>query len=300
VAERTFHAMGGPGRLLTVGGSDGLAAAGVARIADLEARWSRFLPNSEITLLNGLPGLPVEVSPETYELVAKAVFGWQATSGSFDPTVLGSLLAAGYDRTFERLPAHRPVPPLPAAAAPGCGGIVLDAATRSVTLPSGVTLDPGGIGKGLAGDIVARELLAAGAEGVMVDLGGDVRVAGVPPSGDSWAIAIADPHDDDRDLTLLRLLDGAVATSSTLHRAWNIGDGATAHHLIDPATGRSRNGRIVAVTVVAGEGWWAEVSTKHALALGPERADRLVNAAALFVDATGSLLPSAGFAGAAA
>jgi thiamine biosynthesis lipoprotein len=286
--------MGGPARLLTIGGPDGLAEAGASRIADLEERWSRFLPNSEISLLNGLPGIPVEVSPETFEMIAKAVCGWEATAGAFDPTVLGALIAAGYDRTFDVLAAHRPGPSLPAAAAPGCGDVVLNAAARSVTLPPGVTMDPGGIGKGLAGDIVVRELMAAGAEGVMVDLGGDVRVAGRPPTGDAWTIAIADPLDDGRDLSAVHLLDGAVATSSTLHHSWRTGDGAISHHLIDAATGRSRSGPIVAVTVVAREGWWAEVCTKYALALGPAGADRLVNAMALFVDDAGAVTTTAG------
>jgi thiamine biosynthesis lipoprotein len=156
-----------------------------------------------------------------------------------------------------------------------------------VTLPHGVTIDPGGIGKGLGGDIVARELLAAGADGVMVDLGGDVRVSGRPPAGDAWTVAIVDPVDPERDLAVVRLTDGAVATSSTRLRTWDR-DGTRSHHLIDPATGRPRVGAVVAVTVIAGEGWWAEVSTKHALALGPAHAaGRLVNAAAVFVDATG-------------
>ena len=64
-----------------------------------------------------------------------------------------------------------------AADAPGCDGIIVDRTASSVTLPRDVEIDPGGLGKGLAADLVTAELLAAGARGVLVNLGGDLRVA---------------------------------------------------------------------------------------------------------------------------
>ena len=48
-------------------------------------------------------GSPVVVSPETRELVERAVAAWRMTGGLFDPTVLGALVRAGYDRSFDEL-----------------------------------------------------------------------------------------------------------------------------------------------------------------------------------------------------
>jgi thiamine biosynthesis lipoprotein len=292
-AERRFHAMGGEAHVLVYGGTEGLADAAVDRIADLEARWSRFRMDSEVSMLNAMPGMPVVVSHETYELVDKAVFAWKQTRGRFDPTILESLAAIGYDRSFDTIPAVGS--PGRHHSAPGCRGIALDPANLAITLPNGVTIDPGGIGKGLGADIVAGELLAAGASGAMVNLGGDVRVAGESPDGDGWAIVIEDPLEPSSELATIHINDGAVATSSRLERRWER-NGDEYHHLIDPNTGLPFTGDVVAVTVVAGSGWWAEVMTKAVFAAGAVRADQVLeNAAALIVDAQGRRYQSPGF-----
>jgi thiamine biosynthesis lipoprotein len=290
-AERRFRAMGCDAHLMVVGGSETLADAAVERIDDLEGRWSRFRPDSEISLLNGLPNLPIEVSPETYDLITRAVYAWEVTGGAFDPTVLPSLLAYGYDRSYEHIDAS-PNAALPILApAPGCSGIVTDPSSRSVVLPSGVTIDPGGIGKGLAADIVVAELLTAGAAGAMVSLGGDVRVAGRPPSGSVWSIAVDDPFDPEAELTRVQLTGGAVTTSSRLRRSWTRG-GETVHHLIDPKSGASFGGDVATVTTVASEGWWAEAMTKVVFASG---LGALVNAEAIVVTCDGQIRHSPGF-----
>ena len=288
--------MGGGAHVVVVGGRHAvLVEEACRRLDDLEARWSRFRADSEVMMLNGMPDVPVVVSPETFELISKAVFGWRETRGRFDPTVFEAVVANGYDRSFELIGGGGPHGPLPSAASPGCQRIDLNGESLAVKLPRGVMLDPGGIGKGLAGDIVVRELLAAGADGAMVNLGGDVRAAGRPPEGDGWTILVEDPFDAAKELSRIRLTDGAVVTSSRLSRRWRLGD-TDAHHLIDSRTGRPFQNDVAAVTVVAGEGWWAEVMTKSVFAVGVERAaDVLVSASALVVDVDGGQHASPGF-----
>ncbi len=140
-------------------------------------------------------------------------------------------------------------------------------------VPRGVRLDPGGIGKGLAADLVAATVLADGAAGAVVDVGGDVRVAGTSPAS-GWRVDVdlsAGPATDGERATprpapdaKLALRTGGVATSSTRRRAWTR-DGTVRHHLIDPATGAPAATRFVAATVVAGTAWWAEALTKAVL-----------------------------------
>lgn len=293
--DATFPAMGGEAHVIVTGGDHRLLDGARRRVVDLEERWSRFLDDSELSRLNRSPERAVVVSPETFALVEHAVEGWDATAGRYDPTVLPALRAAGYDRDLALVtgvPAVTgPAPRRPGhqLVAPGCGLVRLDRRQRAVTLPAGVELDPGGIAKGLAADIVTGELAAAGAPGSMVNIGGDLRVRGEPPEGDSWSIAVEHPLRRDRPLLTLGLDDGGVATSNRLRRRW-IQDGRPRHHLIDPRSGHPAVSDLVAVTVVAADAWWAEVATKSVFVAGApaSRAD-VTGVLVATVDAAGTV-----------
>jgi thiamine biosynthesis lipoprotein len=150
-----------------------------------------------------------------------------------------------------------------AQRAPGCSGIVCDEHDGTVTLPARVQFDPGGIGKGLAADIVTEELLGAGAAGALVSVGGDVRVRGEAPDG-TWTIAVADSAPPRVERLRHGVHNAALATSSRLQRRWQTRIGA-AHHLIDPVTGVPALTPLVAVTAVTRDSWWAEVVAKAVL-----------------------------------
>jgi thiamine biosynthesis lipoprotein len=295
-AELRFQAMGSDAHVI-VNGPGSLAERARRRIDDLERRWSRFLDDSEVSRLTQQAGRPVAVSPETVELVRRAVEAWRLTGGAFDPTVLGAVLRAGYDRSFELL-SHAGGPSdyvfVYSDLMVGCSDIEIDAA--EVTLPAGTGFDPGGIGKGLAADIVCRELRAEGAEGICVNLGGDVRVAGVSPAGGSWTVAVEHPWFP-WPLAHVGLEDGAVATSTTLLRRWTTPDGRN-HHLIDPGTGEPSDTDLTLATVVAAEAWLAEVLAKAVLLRGARRAFDLVDgtgAEALVVGRGARVMATQGF-----
>ena len=223
------------------------------RLRDIESLWSRFRPDSELRRLAALAGAPTVVSPETAQLVQRAVYAAERSGGRFDPTVLEALVAAGYDRPFDDLPATSGSGHRGNLVVPGVAGITVDTTTGMVMMPAGVGFDPGGIGKGLAADLVALEAVEAGAEAAMVCIGGDLRVAGSAPS-EGWEIAV---DHGSGDPVRLNLRSGAVATSSVRRRRWATPTGF-AHHVIDPRTGRPSTGPAAAVSVVAPEAWWAE------------------------------------------
>jgi thiamine biosynthesis lipoprotein len=278
--------MGTTAQVIVVDADPRLLEPAQARIRELEERWSRFLPTSEVSALNCNAGRALRVSSETIELVKRALDARRATGGLFDPTVLGDLLRAGYDRSFETLGT---------APHAGSSDLVADADSiviegDTVRLPIGTGFDPGGIGKGLAADIVVKELRAAGAAGVCVNLGGDIRVAGPAPEGDAWTIDVRHPACRE-PIARLGVSDGAVAISTTLRRQWTIA-GERRHHLIDPATGRPSTSSRTFATVVTGFAWAADVLAK-ALVLD-DRADpfhllRCSGAEALVVDADGRI-----------
>lgn len=253
-------------RLVVVDAPSGSTTQAMDRIVDLEHRWSRFTAASEITRINRAGGDAVPVSSDTVVLVAAMVEGWRSSAGCFDPTTLPDLVGAGYARSVVD---GRRAAPLPVAARRGADlrDVVLDPVASTVRVPAGTVLDPGGIGKGLAADLVASELLAAGARGVLVSIGGDLVVAGRPPHGDRWAIDVEDPMTPGTALLTLHVDRGGVATSSTQSRRWRV-RGAPHHHLIDPSTGRPARTDLVAATVVASTAWQAEVVATSALLLG--------------------------------
>jgi len=198
------------------------------------------------------------------------VLGRQRTGGSFDPTVLGAVIALGYDRSFEQLGdggRERPPPSAPgdsarpSGATMGCGDIVVDHDRSTVTLPAGIGFDPGGIGKGLAADLVCEFALAAGAWGVMAEVGGDIAVAGQPPEGVAWRLGVENPFDTDTHSAIIRLSRGALATSSQRKRRFTTADGER-HHLIDPAAHTSAVTTVQTVSVIAATGARAETLTK--------------------------------------
>src|SRR5205823_3187293 len=219
--ELSFRAMGSHAHVIVVGGPPGGAEEARRRIDDLERRWSRFLPDSELSQLTRRAGEWVRLSAESLLLVERALDAWRLTVGRFDPTVLGAVIRAGYDRSFDELGPAGGDTTSPLAA--GAAGIEIDG--DRVRLPAGVGFDPGGIGKGLAADLVVSEALAAGAAGACVNLGGDLRVAGEPPDGPSaWTVAVEHPASPE-PVALLGLHDGAVATSTTLRRRWTAAAG---------------------------------------------------------------------------
>jgi FAD:protein FMN transferase len=285
--------MGSDAHVVVVGGPADLIQTARARIGELEHRWSRFLAHSEVSELNRCAGRGVRVSDDTVELVTRAAEAWRLTGGSFDPTVLGSMIRAGYDRSFDELG--------PASAAGlsvlGLGAADIRIDGDVVELPAGTGFDPGGIGKGLAADLVVADLRRRGAEGACVNLGGDVRVAGRSPDGDGWTVAIEHPWSPE-PIATVGVTEGAVATSTTLKRRWR-SDGVDRHHVIDPATGMPSDTDLTLVTVIAAQAWVAEVLAKAVLLRGSAHPFDIIGgtgAQALAVDNDGRVAATPGFA----
>lgn len=280
-----FRAMGTEVEVHCVGSDDDAVGAARSAIDGLERRWSRFIPTSEVCRLNECAGFPTVVSDETYELVSLAVEGWRITGGLFDPTLLDALVRAGYDRSFERLDpvgdeGEDGFTPSTTGRRDLVGrslasGIVLEPSLPAVTLPSGARFDAGGIGKGLAADIVVDSMMRSGAAGACVNVGGDLRCAGAPPVGDEWIIAIEDPFGGPPVCSLL-FDGGGVATSARTKRVWSK-DGRAQHHLIDPATERPA-ACAASATVVADDAWLAEVLAKAMLLADEQDAFDLLHA----------------------
>jgi FAD:protein FMN transferase len=267
-ASRQWRALGCPSELLVYGdNAERIADEVVTEIERLEACWSRFRPESELSELNRSQGRWFPVSSTLWDALDKARWAFQATEGLFDPTVHDRLVDLGYDRTFREMVATENDEPSTTMAPIGFGAVVFDDKAHAIQLPDDRAIDLGGIGKGLAADLVTALATARGATSVCLGLGGDIRVRGPGPDADAaWNIQIQHPVDD-RVLGSFPLIDEALVQSTTLFRRWERG-GRMVHHLIDPRTGQPCETDLVGAVVTGTNAWLAEVVAKSAILLG--------------------------------
>lgn len=247
-----------------------LVAGAVVLVEDLEARWSRFLVSSDISRINlvgASGGGAVVVDRSTSTLLDAMVAGFERTSGRFDPTQLRAVLTAGYTSSIDDPEVVCPFGSEAQATGPAIFDLLLDVDRSTVTVPAGLGLDAGGIGKGLAADLAVDILHAAGASGALVSIGGDLSCRGRAPRSSGWLVDVEAPGIVGSTCARLALDGGGVATSSVRSRRWIV-DGEERHHQIDPATGACSDTDLEAVTVVASTGWLAEVHATAALAAG--------------------------------
>jgi thiamine biosynthesis lipoprotein len=273
-ASRTFRALGTFATLL-VTDPDHLGPACDllgAELDAIDAACSRFRADSELWRVNHARGRPVPVSPLFADALAVALAAAALTDGDVDPTCGRSLVRLGYDRDFAS--ARRRTGRLRRRAVPAGGWrrVGLDLDRREVTVPAGVMLDLGATAKALAADRAATAIEGAVGGGVLVNLGGDIRVAGDPP-GDGWRVGIADDvgfdasTDSIEPRQVVTIRDGGLATSSTLGRAWRR-HGADLHHIIVPATGRPAESCWRTVSVAAASCVDANIASTAAILRG--------------------------------
>jgi thiamine biosynthesis lipoprotein len=208
-------------------------------LARVDAAASRFRADSEVRRVEAAHGRPVRISPLLAELVQVALDAAVATDGDVDPTLGSQLSALGYDRDISLLGDH------PLASRTPLVRVRRRAMWRDLTLqhepdgdailvvPAGVLLDLGATAKAWTADRCATDVADALGCGVLVSLGGDLRVAGDDPEG-GWTVLVQDGAG--QPASTIRLHGArAVATSSTVTRTWRRG-GRELHHVIDPVT----------------------------------------------------------------
>jgi len=226
----------------------------------LERLLSRFLASSELSTLNRAGSLVC--GPELVDVTERALAARERTRGRFDPTVHDALIAAGYDRSFERLSPDDGAA-AQAAADGDCGGAIsVDRATGLIELERGFRLDLGGIAKGYAVDRALSLLRKAGS--CLVNAGGDLAGTGRP-----WPVGVSTT---DGGLTL-ELTEAAIATSGRDRRHWRRGD-QERHHLIDPHTAAPSESDLLRVSVVAATASEAEVLATAFFLAGCREAER--------------------------
>jgi thiamine biosynthesis lipoprotein len=267
-------------------------ADAVSEIRRIEALMTTWHP-SEITRINDAAGIsPVDVSQETYDLVAESLHASVISKGAFDITFESLHGMWKFDEDLD------PHPPSEADVKAKLGlvsyhHVKLDSAKHSVFLDArGVRIGLGGIAKGYAVDKAAAVLDRAGITSYFAQAGGDLFTRGKKPNGEEWQAGIRDPRGTkDQFFALLPVSDHAFSTAGDYERSYVV-NGRRYHHIIDPHTGfpatASRS-----VTIYAPTALLADEIDDAVFILGPKEGFELVESidgvGAVVVDAKNNL-----------
>jgi thiamine biosynthesis lipoprotein len=269
-----------------------------ARLRELNASLSTWDPQSELSRINAAPAhTPLPLGADLRTVLAAALELSRATGGAFDPTVGPLVNLWGFGPGGQR--AEPDAAAIAAARArTGFAHVRLEDHTLTKER-EGLYLDLSAIAKGFGVDALGRVLEAQGVADYVAEIGGEVLARGRAPQGRPWSIGIDAPvagaAPGERLAGVMRLEPAAaglerlaVATSGSYRRFRRLRDG-TAHHIVDPRTGRPTGGRLVAVSVVAPDCMTADGIATALMVLGVEAGlawvERRPGVSALFLEA---------------
>ncbi len=264
------------------------AFAEVARLEEVMSNWTE---TSEMSRLNrAAAAAPFHCSPDLFDAVQVALHWAGETGGAFDPTVEPLVRALGLRGPDGWIPlAPGALPEDARRKRDGTGGrgsllaedvapvgwrhVRLDPGSRSVAFDrTGVGIDLGGIGKGIALDAVARVLARHGVGAALLDFGGQVLALAAPPGERAWPVGIADPDRRDAAVAWVSVHDRSVSTSGDSERSVQ-GPSGSVGHILDP----SLRGPAVyrgSVTLVASDATTADALSTGLFVMGPDRGCR--------------------------
>lgn len=251
--SQELMAMGVHCRLdITASHAPSVLDSSIALLQECESLWSRFLPHSDISRLNQSSGSPVRVDPRTMTLVAAMKQAHLVTGGSFNPTLLPRQMACGDVSSL--IDEHTTVIPSDSLEFDSLQNIELLPDNR-IVLPSRMTLDAGGIAKGFTADLIAEHGLQHGATSVIINLGGDIRIAQSDSQTRDVPIDVIDPLSPHIVRSTVSIRNGAIATSA--RNARQRGGAGVPNHIMGNDTDVS------AASVIASTALWADVWAKH-------------------------------------
>ncbi|MDD8058681.1 MULTISPECIES: FAD:protein FMN transferase [Shewanella] len=263
----SFRAMASPCEVL-MAVSDPYIAEQMLQLAFQEAKrieqkFSRFIEGNVIWHLNHANGVAKPIDAETLHLFQFAQQCYQLSDGAFDISACALMSLWRFDGQ-QRLPKHSDI----TQAIQHVGLSRMTLTDNHVYLPSGMSIDFGGIGKEYAVDKTAQMLAKQWPDySVLVNFGGDIAC---PISkADGWQVGIENPLHLDNAAALLTIRQGALATSGTTRRYIEV-DGRRYGHIINPKTGYPVEQAPLSVTVLAQNCVMAGMLATMSMLKGPD------------------------------
>tara|TARA_R110002110_G_scaffold66978_1_gene183130 strand:+ start:231409 stop:232479 length:1071 start_codon:yes stop_codon:yes gene_type:complete len=255
-----------------------------AALEDINAALSTYREQSEISRFNRVPPQQwFDASPAFFDVLQAALELGDSSEGAYDVTVGPLVDLWGFGAAPQRVTAPAEHEITLAMERVGQGSLTLDRAGRRILKQAQVAVDLSSIAKGYAVDRVAELMHSAGVVNYLVEVGGEMRMAGLSQRGDAWRIAIEQPDSATRSMAAgLALSDVAVATSGDYRNFFEQG-GIRYSHSIDPRTGYPVAHDLVSVTVVHPTAMLADGWATALTVLGFDKAWALASAEGLAV-----------------
>ena len=207
--------------------------AEVKRIEKIISSWDKNSQTSEINKNAGVA--PVQVAPELFGLIVRAIQISKVTDGAFDITYAALDNVWKFNIHMDYLPTDTQV--ANSIANVGYKNIILDKEKQTVfLLNKGMKIGFGAIGKGFAADQVKQLMISKGVIGGIINASGDLTTWGTQVSGKKWMVGISNPLDAEKIFSWLPIVDSSVATSGNYEK-YIIFKGEKYSHIIDPRTG---------------------------------------------------------------
>lgn len=234
-------------------------------IERLDALLSTGSQTSEVTVLNkDKTGM---LSDDVAYLFERSQEINSETDGAFDITIYPVMRAWGFTGEGFRVPSDEELSALTDAV----DMTRLNYENRVLTIPDKMEIDFGGIAKGYTSERVAGIMKQYGIKSAKLNLGGNVQTIGAKPDKNAWKIAIKSPDESEAYIGIVSVMDKAVVTSGGYERYFEQ-DGVKYHHIIDPATGKPVQNGLVSVTIISGDGTYADGMSTALFVMGKERA----------------------------
>ena len=268
--ERSLFAMN-TYMTFTAYGEDAQAALQEAEecIQQVEGLWSVTDEDSEIYQANHSGGQPVTVSEETAEIISFALEMAQRTGGALDPTIYPVLTAWGFTTDSKQVPSQQQIAQLLEQV--GYDRIQLNG--TELTVPDGMELDLGAVGKGYTADLVTEILRRHGVSSALISLGGNIQAIGSRPDGSNWRLGIRAPWESG-NLGVLTVSDAAVVTSGGYENYFDDEQGNIYWHILDPSTGYPADNGLQSVTIVGREGKMCDALSTALFVMGAQSAEQ--------------------------
>jgi thiamine biosynthesis lipoprotein len=227
-----------------------------AELDKVVAQMSHWEADSDLGRFNRAPAGTWHTLPAEFAIVIEYALQVSAESGgAYDPCAgaLVNLWGFGPERRFDQAgfaaPAHEAI----AAVLHARHAVQYDGATRRLFQPGDVQLDLSSVAKGFAVDQLARCLRMQGVRHFLVEVGGELRGAGVKPDGQPWWVALEGVPGlqpaQDAGATIAALHGLSLATSGDYRRYFSY-ESRRASHTLDPRTGYPINNDVASVTVL--------------------------------------------------
>jgi FAD:protein FMN transferase len=217
----------------------------------LDKMLSNYVPDSELSRVNEYAAdRPVHVSQEFFLLLSQCVTYSKASEATFDITVGPLMKVWGFYKGAGHL--ANPAEIRAALNLVGYRKLELNPANLTVQFRKhGMSLDPGGVGKGYAVDRMVAVLRKAGiCSGLLSAGGSSIYGIGAPPADPrGWKIKIRDPRNATKTASEVYLKDASISTSGSSEKFfW--AEGKRYSHIMDPRTGYPAEG-MLSVSVIA-------------------------------------------------